>query len=241
MAKKTKDVRCIHRHTIDEHPQCFAKGYVKDIDPDALKPWYQLDGTRIGYLDIEADNLYPDFSTMLSWAIKERGPEGKTAADVVTKRELFKGTMDKRIVKSCIDEMLKYNIIVTYNGDWYDIPYLRAKAVHLGLEFPGFDMMPKVLRSNKVVWRVQPTLYHWDLYQVVKRKIRLSRRSLANVCDYFGIVGKTPLDKAVWRAAKYGDKKALDLILEHNVGDIVILEELHDKLAPAIQWARRAL
>lgn len=218
----TKKLRCKHRHTIDEHPACFAQAEVVDRRP-VKTPWFEESGMRMGYLDIESDGLKADFSTMLSWAIKPKG-QNKVVTDVITKKDIFDGDIDKRLIESILDEMSKYKIIVTYYGTGFDIPYIRAKALHYGLRFPSFS-----------------ELYHFDLYYTVKSKLCISRKSLDNACDYLGIEGKTPLDKDTWRAAKYGNKKALEEVLVHNVADVVILEELHDKLADFAKWTRRSI
>lgn len=105
MSKKIKveDLRCIHRHTLDEHPSCFAKGLIKYEFKDDREwervtgiPWYQYPGYRIGYFDIETDNLNADFGTVLSWCVKLK--DDKVTSSVVTKKELFNGTSDKRLV-----------------------------------------------------------------------------------------------------------------------------------------------
>lgn len=222
--KKSKELRCVHRHTIDEHPACFAQAEIVDKRPAGTvkEPWFKEPGMRIGYLDIESDGLKADFSTMLTWCIKEKG--GSTVANVITRKELFKGETDKRLVSTIVEEMRKYKIIVTYYGTGFDIPYIRAKALHYGLTFPSFA-----------------ELYHFDLYYTVKSKLCISRKSLDNACDYLGIGGKTPIDKDYWRKAKYGDKESLEYVLEHNLGDVIILEQLHDKLADFSKWTRRSI
>jgi len=52
MAHK-KELRCIHRHTIEEHPACFYKGLIKydfkdDREWEKLTgiPWYQYPGYK---------------------------------------------------------------------------------------------------------------------------------------------------------------------------------------------------
>ena len=144
--------KCIHRHTIKTHPNCFKTGKVLEVtqatydkkvrvektfvkprkrvnivDPDAI-PWYQVPGTRIGYFDIEADGLKANFATMLSWAVKEKGK--KTVCEVISKEDLFDGTRDRELVRSCIAELKKYDIIVTYYGTGYDLPFMRSKALY---------------------------------------------------------------------------------------------------------------
>jgi len=227
--KKEEVLRCVHRHTIEEHPACFAKGLIKydfkdDREFEKLTgfPWYQYPEYRIGYLDIETDSLKADFGTTLSWAIKEKG--GEVVTDVIRQEELFNGVYDQRIIKSCIEEMCKYKIIVTYFGSRFDIPWIRTKALHYGIEFPGYG-----------------ELYHFDLFYTVRSKLNLSRKSLANATDYLGIPGKTDIDKASWRKAKYGDKVALEEVVRHNIPDVVILEQLHDKLDFTRKWIRTSI
>jgi DNA polymerase elongation subunit (family B) len=230
-------VRCIHRHSVDEHPQCFCEGTVvdkRDEEEQKLKPWYAEEGLKIGYLDIEADALTADFGTMLTWCIKEK--DGPIHSSIITKEELFTGVYDERLVRDLITKMSEFKILVGYySGNYrYDLPFIRTKAMHYGIEFPGYELQEKVSGGTKYVAQ----MYHWDLYPVVKATMSLSRRSLDNATSYLGIKGKTPLDKDIWRAGKYGDPDAIAEILRHNEGDVMITEKLHEKLTKYYRWAR---
>jgi uncharacterized protein YprB with RNaseH-like and TPR domain len=237
-------ITCNHFHNADSHPACFAVGNVNHEKAQSVleeygKPWYQVEGLKVGIIDIEADGLKSDFSTMLSWSIKEKN--GPTVHDVVTKAELFAGEGDKRIVQSCIDEMNKYKILIGYYSTGYDIPFIRTKALHHGLLFPGYVNEDYEKADGTISSRGFPEIYHFDMYYVVKSKLCLSRKSLDNACDYLHIKGKTPLDKDVWRRAKYGDPQALQLVVEHNIADCEILDELHEKLAPFAKFTRKSI
>jgi DNA polymerase elongation subunit (family B) len=239
---------CIHSHRWNTgHNACFLKGLVKL--PRGVKPvvmqeenqdlWYIKDQRKIGYLDIETDGLRADFSTMLCWCIKERN--GSIQYDVNTKEELFSIQFDKRIVASCIEAMRQFDILVSYNGITFDIAYLRSKAFHYGLDFPAYKMEKSVKKSGEVVEKIVAEIYHFDIYYLVRSKFNLSRKSLDNVCNYFRIVGKTPLDKEIWREAKYGKPEALAGVLEHCKGDVAILEELHKKIEKLAKWNKNPL
>jgi uncharacterized protein YprB with RNaseH-like and TPR domain len=243
MTTTIKELRCIHRHSIESHPACFAQGKVKYEFRDDAEfervlgvPWYQHPDYRIGYLDIEvAGGFNADWGTMLTWCIKER--EGKISSDSITRKEMLKGTTDRRITKSLVDEMRKYKILVGYYSTGFDIPYIRTKAVGWRIDFPGFYMKEKYNGNYKT----DSEIYHWDLYYTIRNKFKFSRSSLANACDYFDIEGKTPISKKVWRKAMYGDKESLDIVLEHNRGDVEILEELHNLIQPFRKWTRKGI
>lgn len=146
----TKATKCVHRHTIKTHPNCFKVGRVIEVKTEAIarkirtektvvgmpkrrvnvqkkEPWYQHESTRIGYFDIEFNNLVANYGNMLSWAIKERG-NPNVAVDAITQEEILAGEPDLRIVKSCLAEIKKYNIIITYYGTRHDIKYVRSRA-----------------------------------------------------------------------------------------------------------------
>tara|TARA_R110002051_G_scaffold287010_2_gene349679 strand:- start:627 stop:818 length:192 start_codon:yes stop_codon:yes gene_type:complete len=48
--------------------------------------------------------------------------------------------------------------------------------------------------------------------------------------EFFGIKGKTRVEPEYWQKARWGDKKSLKRIYEHNEADVVILEKLHRKI-----------
>jgi DNA polymerase elongation subunit (family B) len=108
---------CIHRHDIDSHPGCFLNGLVKDNVAKKYslvtgKPWYTYPGYKIGYFDIEVDNLRADYGTMLTWTVKEK--DGEIFTGKITQKELFTGETDKRIVKELIEKLKEFSIIVGY-------------------------------------------------------------------------------------------------------------------------------
>lgn len=203
------------------------------------RTWYEFSNKRVGYLDLESSGLKADFSTMLTWCIKER--DGKIHYDVVNKQELFDGLFDERIIRSCIDEMSKYDIICTYYGKGFDLPFLRSKAFHYDIPFPGFSTEFSTTRQGKDIVRTTSEITHFDLYFVVKSKFNLGRKSLDSVCDYLHIKGKTNLDKEIWRRGAYGDPVALREILSHNRGDVEILEQLHKKIENQAKWIKSPL
>jgi len=167
---------------------------------------------RLGYLDIESTNLKANIGLMLSWAIKTRDKR-EVRHDMITKQELFDGVYDQRIVQTLIDALNQYDLIFTYYGTGFDIPFIRTRAMEYNLRFPVFREVS-----------------HKDLYYLVRSKMQLHRSSLKAATQFLGIGGKTNLDPKIWRGAMYGDPKSLKYVLDHNIADVRILERLHKKI-----------
>lgn len=179
---------------------------------------------RIGFLDIEATNLKANFGFMLTWCLKL--DDGKILYDVVKREEATNPKkFDKRILKSLIEALKQVDVVVTYNGTNYDIPFVRTRCMMQGIK--GF---PKMGEKK-----------HIDVYFQVKSKMNLHRKSLDSACEAIGIKGKTPIEWSAWRAASVGHPPALRQVLAHNKGDVVILEELFDALQPFARSTRRSM
>jgi len=191
-----------HHHSYLEHYNCYLKENADQIE-------------RIGFLDIEATNLDADFGFILSYCIKV-AQEDEIYMDVLKPKDLKvakAGDEDRRIVVQLLEDLNNFDKIVTYYGKRYDIPYIRARAVSMGIPFPNFG-----------------TLKHIDLYDTIKHKFKLSSRRLENACRVLlGETDKTRVDGKYWRAASRGDKASLDYIIDHNQKDVVDLEKLYDK------------
>jgi len=201
--------RCKHGHLYAEHPACYVKEKKNKV--------------KIGYLDIETSNLTADFGIMLSYAIKERG-KNKIYCGTITKKEIESGELDKNLVKKCIDDMNKFDIIMGYYSTKFDIPFLRSRAMYWGLDFPVYG-----------------ELQHKDVWYMVRAKMRLHSSRLETACKHLGIKGKTHLDGLYWIKALSGDDKALEYILDHNKKDVIILEKLHDKIKDFVKNTTRPL
>ena len=191
------------------------KAVTKKIESLGLhKPTRYTTGHEItiGYLDIESTGFSANIDVMLSWCIKGRGIK-KVEGACITREELMSDKQDARIVEQLVDEMNKYDIIFTYYGTGFDVPFMRTRALDHDLPFPKFRK-----------------LSHKDIYYLVRSKLQLHRSSLKAATEFLGIDGKTNLDPRVWRDARYGNKEALAYVLEHNVADVEILENLHKRI-----------
>ena len=206
--------RALDRTTDSIRNHAFQLGLAK---PTGV-PWY--DGLRIGFLDLETSNLEANAGSMLSWALKMRG--GKLLFDCITPRELTSCQFDRRIVETLLKALEDVDVVVGYYSTRFDVPFLKTRALANGIAPPGAG-----------------ALYHWDVYYLIRYKLKLHRNSLDAACALFGIKGKTHLDMEIWSKARVGHKKSLDYVLEHNQADVRILERLFNKVERISKWQRK--
>lgn len=194
---------CKHNHPLLVHPKCLEKaiGYKE----------------KVGFLDIETSNFSASFGVVITWCIKENG--GEIIEGFLSKEDFKKksGEYDKRVIQECVDAMEKFDRLVVYWGrdNRFDIPFLRTRAVSVGVNFP--------LYHERIVN---------DLYDIVKAKFKFGRNSLAAACTQLGIESKeTPITPKVWMDATIGRKTdAINTILQHNREDVISTEKLWHRI-----------
>jgi len=181
------------------------------------------DAEKVGFLDIEASALKADAGIMLSWAICDQA--AKVKSDVITRKEILDWTFDRRIIKSLIDAMRGFDVLVTFYGSQYDLPFIRSRALRWRHSFPVYGDLIGI-----------------DLFYAARQNLELTRKSLDRVTTFLGCENKkTYFDIEIWNRAKYGCPKALKLVLEHNVIDVVVLLEVYEILKPFSKFTRRSI
>ena len=199
--------RCEHRHNGFNHPACYAKD--------------RGEGERIGFLDIESGgSLDADWGFTFTYCIKKLDSEiiGSCITPAEVRKPLMEGgTKDKRLLEKFCKDIRKFDTIVVYygkdtgfRGQRHDIPFLRTRCAKWGLDFPTWKQL-------KVI----------DLYDIVKKYFKLSRRRMVDACRLLGIECKaSPFNQEIWQDALTGYKPALDYIMEHNRQDVISTEKL---------------
>ena len=203
--------RCQHRHDGFKHPRCYEKARMK--------------GERIGFLDIESGgSLDADWGFVFTYGIKRLDGDilyGCIKPAEVRAPLMDGGTKDKVLLEKFCKDVKEFDTLVVYygkdtgfRGQRHDIPFLRTRCAKWGLDFPEWKQV-------KII----------DLYDIVKKYFKLSRRSMENACRLFGIKSKaSPFNQEVWQDALTGYQPALDYILEHNLQDVVATEKLFKKV-----------
>lgn len=209
--------RCeAHDMPYSEHPQCWIRE----------RQEFRIE-EKIGYLDIENSNLDAPFGFVLSWCIKEDGG-GVTGMHLIPddfKKELAnplkeKVVVDERILKTLVKEIKKYDRIAVYWGKnrRHDIPYIRHRAIKLGLDFPLYK-----------------SVYCTDVWDMGKSLLKMGpyNNSLWSVCNEFDVPAKgTKCPRYYWPKASMGHMDAIKTIYQHNIEDVESLEPLYHMLDP---------
>ena len=204
---------CRHGHTYLEHYSCFISEA-----PDTA-PMQE----NMGIFDIETTGLKANWSHMLSWCMKEHGKD-VIHSDCITTREA-RDKNDTRIIKSAVEEIKKYDRILTYYGSRFDIPYTRSRALYHKMEFPAYR-----------------DLYHTDLYYVARSKFAIHSNRLGAICQFFGIEAKNhPMTPELWQRAGAGQPEALKEILTHCEEDVCSTDEVFELLLDHMMIQKRSI
>ena len=169
-------------------------------------------GLRIGVLDIETTGLDHRRNRFILGGLYD--PEEKTF------HQIFAESPDKemRALALFLSLMDGMDVLVTYNGRQFDLPFLRQRAATWGIPFPA-------------------ALYDLDLYQVVNGHSPL-RRLLPNlrqktVEDYLGLwttrtdeISGAESIQLYERFVRTGDRALAEKILLHNSDDVMQLTRL---------------
>jgi uncharacterized protein YprB with RNaseH-like and TPR domain len=171
--------------------------------------------------DLETSDLDGDKGIILCAVIKSSITGKKTVIRTdKTNKDWSKGLRgnDKHTVEQISRELQKHDVLVAHNGNRFDVPFLRTRCLRWDL--PTFPAMKLV-----------------DPMRIFFNKFRLRRNSLANISDYLGVKArKTPLDMSVWMdAMQNGTIASMDLIVEHCMADVDVLEAVLNKVMPFVK------
>ena len=123
-----------------------------------------------------------------------------------------------RVMMSNLHDLLcEADVVIHYNGRKFDIPTINKEFVGLGLKPPV---------PYKQV----------DLLETARRQFRFASNKLDYVAQYLGI-GQKIKHKGfeLWKGCMDNDKSSWEQMMEYNIQDVVLLEELYNRMLP---WIR---
>lgn len=171
-------------------------------------------------VDLETSSLNADYGMVLCGCIK---PLGKATEILrVDSYPIYKSKpyADIRLIKDIRDKIATADILVTYNGVRFDIPFLQARLLKQELQ-----CLPKIK--------------HIDLFYLAKFKLKIHSNSLDSLAKHLGCsVAKTHISGEHWTRAMTGQKSSLDYIVRHCVKDVQVLEEVFERTKGLIEFIK---
>ena len=148
----------------------------------------------------------------------------------------FAGSIEeeKRMLEWLKNKLNNCNLIVTWYGSGFDIPFLCTRALIHKIDLSELNEIQML-----------------DLCQWSRARLLLSSYSLESVARFLEINGGKGFKEfhgtdilALFKLAERGDNEARKLIIEHCKDDIVVLKLVHEKLKPMIErsgwgWSRK--
>jgi uncharacterized protein YprB with RNaseH-like and TPR domain len=149
------------------------------------------------YLDIETSGLY----------------EG---IDEITVIGLYDGVTTKTFVQGINlvefeSEIDRYELIITFNGAQFDLPFIRR-------QFPNIFLPPAHIDLRFFLKK----LGYGGGLKAIEKTFGLHRASAIDGMDGYQAV-------LLWKAYQWGDKSALERLIQYNTADIVHLKPLMEQ------------
>lgn len=124
---------------------------------------------------------------------------------------------DYEVVKKLRDVLDEADIVVTQNGNAFDLPIIYARMFEHGLTPPS--------PFKKI-----------DTKKLAKSIFKFESNKLEHMVQYAGIASKTnPGGFGAWKGCMAGNKKAWRDMVKYNKNDVVITELLYLKMRPFME------
>ena len=179
-----------------------------------------LDPARVIYFDIETTGFRASTSQlyMIGWAVKLRSEEMSSDENeplwAVTQILAESSAEELPLLKHFYSVLRQYDTIIEFNGDRFDLPYLREKSSSFGMKDP-FEGMDTV-----------------DLYQELRplrAMLGMSRLNQKSVEQFLHITREDPFNGGelidVYRSVRNRTapdmEQALDALFLHNYEDVL--------------------
>ena len=158
--------------------------------------------------NLNYNNIVQDWH-LLCWSAKWLF-DSEVMTDVLTVKEA-KNHDDKRICESIWKLMNEADVIISHNGNQFDLKKFNSRFIKNGLNPP---------RNYQSI----------DTLMVARNGFGFTSNKLDDLCEFFGLPKKTETNYDLWKRCFYGDAKALEDMVLYNKNDVSILEELYLKL-----------
>jgi len=169
---------------------------------------------EVAFFDIECTSLGPDYGSVLVASLKPLGKK-PTSFVVTTPGD------DMVVVSNIADALKRFKLWVSYYGKGFDVPFLQARLLRHGL--PALDKQP-----------------HADMYFALRKKLNLSRGSMAHIAEWLDLPEKKmSVSASVWSDVLHAPKKHLPTLVARCESDCTVLEKLWKRTRHLIKDIKR--
>lgn len=165
-------------------------------------------------MDIETTDLAAvGAGILLAVVFKEPGRK-----EVVLRTDHYKDPLGREVtlLEAVLDKLRQYDLWVGHNIDRFDVPWLRSRAIQLGVA-GGENLAPLTYDTAKAFRRVG--------HMTIRNAIGKPTASLAHAVDFYQLPQyKTAIYPNEWWQTVWGNraerKAALDKVVDHCVRDV---------------------
>jgi len=213
--------RCEHGHTglPYDHGACYDKQFPN--------------GERIGFFDIESEDLSAEYGIIFCYCIRD-SLTGKFYEDHTTLDDIRKYSSknrekqpreDYRVVKNLIRDFRNFSRLVGHYSSRYDLPFIRSRACINNLDFMPFG-----------------SIYQSDTWDILRRKFKFRRNTLENShLQLFGFSRKDRLSLSIKHGCLRGERWAIRLTRSHCRKDVLDTEEVYNKIYNFVKHGRTSI
>lgn len=170
---------------------------------------------RIVFMDIETTSLDADSGILIGVGLAKNG--GKPDFLFIERPE-----DEPRLIKEALRRIKDCNILITWHGKSFDIPFLVARTLKFGEDASSLSSM-----------------IHLDLAEFVRNNLRLGRTDLYHVSKFLGFgkdIEVTGLDMPrLYLSVLKKDRRAKAAIRKHCLDDLKATGVVFNKLRPLIR------
>jgi len=124
---------------------------------------------------------------------------------------------ERAVLEWLTQELGDCDLLVTWYGSGFDIPFILARAVLLGVDMERIFTVPSL-----------------DLYVWCKRHLLLSSYKLESVAKFLGMSRRVDFQggdvSTLFKLTIQGDENAKNLIIEHCKEDLELLRYVHERM-----------
>ena len=167
---------------------------------------------KILFFDIESTGLNATFGTILCIGSKWYGDKKVATPTILDDNKSMLD--DKGLVKTFSKTWNEADYVVSWYGKRFDVPMIETKMLKHKLG----PLAPK---------------YHLDLWEAARKQFKLHSNRLAAFEQFLGTTDtKSAIDFDSWLRAAHGDKRAIAEVVDHCRRDVLVLEQVFDRLRP---------